>query len=156
MKIHRTVEPILFTKGGFEALKKDYAALLASRPAAVEDLRKAREMGDLRENGWYKAAKQKLVFMDRQLREMRHQLRYGQVREKTVTDIVDIGSTVTVSDGENEIGYAIVGEYEGDPGLRKLSNVSPLGRALIGKRAGEVVTFQAPAGEKKYTIKKIS
>lgn len=155
MKAMRIIKPIYFTREGYDAVKKKHDELLVDRGAAVVDLSKARDMGDLSENGWYKAAKFKLVFIDRQLRELKHQIQYGRVSDKKTAGIVNVGSTVVLTSGGIEETYSIVGEYEGNPGEKKLSSISPLGKALLSKRIGDTVNISAPAGMSSYTILKI-
>lgn len=156
MKARRDIPIIQFTKEGYEAAKKKYEALLAERKPAVEDLKKAREMGDLSENGWYKAAKFKLGFIDRQLRELKIQLQYGKVIARSKHNTVGVGSSVLLDDGKHRISYHIVGEFEANPAERKLSLVSPIGKALVGKRRGETVVIHAPVGRISYTVVDIS
>lgn len=156
MKAIRIIPTISFTKEGYEAVKKKYDSLLSERKPAVEDLRKARELGDLSENGWYKAAKFKLVFIDRQLRELSYQIKYGKVSEEKTVGVVCVGSSVLLASRGNEERYSIVGEYEGNPGEKKLSSVSPLGKALLGKKIGDTIVISVPAGISSYTILKIS
>lgn len=156
MKTRKDVPVIQFTREGYERVKAKYASLQAERKLAVVDLSKAREMGDLSENGWYKAAKFKLGFIDRQLRELKYQIKYGKVSVEKTAGVVGVGSSVVlVSRGKEEI-YNIVGEYEGSPAERKLSSVSPLGKALLGKRVGDTVSISAPAGMSSYTVLKIT
>ncbi len=147
---------IYFTEEGLEDLKKRLEALKAERTHAVGELKKAREMGDLSENGYYKASKMKLVSVDRELRDIQYKLKYASVIHKEHSDQVSLGSKVTLSLGETEVVYDIVGEYEADPRKGKISNVSPLGLALLRKKEGELVNLKTPNGETSYTILKIA
>src|SRR5437773_5946825 len=106
---------IRFTKEGFEKLKQEYADLLKQRPAVVLDLKTAREMGDLSENGYYKASRAKLSFIDGQIFRLDMQIKHAIVIEENTGNGVSIGSSVTLSDGENERTYTIVGDMEADP-----------------------------------------
>lgn len=152
-KLQRPIPPqIRFTKEGYEKLKKEHEALLSQRPHAVSELKKAREMGDLSENGYYKASRQKLNFIDGQLRRVQHALKYGKVIESSDEDIVQVGRTVTLTDGEIEKVYEIVGDWEADPSAGKISLLSPIGKAIANKKVGDKVTIIIPAGEKIYTI----
>jgi transcription elongation factor GreA len=143
---------IRFTKEGFEKLKKEHEELLKQRPPAVAELKKAREMGDLSENGYYKASKQKLNFIDGQLRRITHALKYASIIESVGVGIVEIGRTVTLSDGTNEKIYEIVGDWEADPMNGKISLLSPIGKAIADKKVGDEITIEIPAGKKSYTI----
>lgn len=133
---------IYFTPQGLEEKKNEYEKLLLSRPDAVKELSKAREMGDLSENGYYKSAKFKLSDIDRKLRQLKFLLKIARVKESVTTGRVDIGSTVTISDGTTEKTYQIVGSYESNPSEGKISLDSPLGKALAGKRQNDVVNFK--------------
>lgn len=146
---------IPFTKDGFEKIKNEQIKLKESRKLAVEDLSKARAMGDLSENGYYKAARFKLNDIDRRLRELTYQLRFGKVVEKTVSEIIGIGSNVVLKTNDGQITYCVVGEYEADPLSFKISNTSPLGKLLIGKREGNKITLYAPKGSVEYVILKV-
>lgn len=146
---------ILFTQKGYEDLLSEEKTLKAERPAVVEDLSRARAMGDLSENGYYKSARFKLFQVDRRLRELSHLIRYAKVREKTFSDTIDIDSRVTLTGETGEKVYTIVGGYESNPSLGKLSHMSPLGKMLMGKKKGEKVTIVAPRGTQSYVIEKI-
>ena len=127
---------IYFTKKGYEDKRKEYEELLNKRPDAVKDLAKAREMGDLSENGYYKSARFKLSDIDRQLRHLKHLLKVGRVKETNGVGI-DIGSLVTMQTASGERTYEIVGTYEAHPSDGKISLDSPLGKALFGKKEGD-------------------
>lgn len=146
---------IRFTKEGFEQLQEQYKRLKASRPAAVEDLKKAREMGDLSENGYYKASKSKLAFIDSRMRKIAFDLKQAVVTSAASSDAVQIGTTVRISDGKQEITYQIVGDLEANPSEGKISLLSPLGRALDGKKEGENAELQTQMGITRYVITKI-
>lgn len=152
-KLTRPLPPkIKFTKEGYEKLKIEHEDLLKQRPHAVSELKKAREMGDLSENGYYKASRQKLNFIDGQLRRTAHALKYADIIESSGQDIVEIGRTVTLSDGKIERVYEMVGDWEADPSSGKLSLLSPIGKAIANKKVGDEVAIQIPAGVKHYKI----
>jgi transcription elongation factor GreA len=158
--INRPITKIRFTKEGYEKLKEEYNDLLRQRPLAVIDLKKARELGDLSENGYYKESKLKLNFIDGQLRRFSDYLRRADIVDadgsKLPIDTVYIGSTVTLSDGKKEKTYQIVGDLESQPSEGKLSLLSPVGRAIVGKNLNSEVEIETPAGKFKYKITKIS
>lgn len=145
-----------FTKEGFENLKKEQEELLKERPDAVSRLSAMREMGDLSENAGYHAAKQNVSRIDRRLRELKLYLRFGNVIENKLTGKVDLGSTVTVYDGFEDLIFSIVGHTEADPMKGKISNGSPLGSGLMGKKVGDKISVITPEGTHMYEIKKIS
>ncbi len=148
--------PIFFTQDGYNKLLQEQEDLKGIRKAAVEDLAKARAMGDLSENGYYKSARAKLSSVDHRIREVKHLLRYGKVKVVSNNGTVDIGSIVTLQTGDIEKTFSIVGGYESNPSEGKLSHISPLGKSLIGKKKGESVSIQTPAGTTHYTILSIS
>lgn len=143
---------IPFTKDGYQALVDEKAKLLAERPDAVDNLRKAREMGDLSENGYYKASRAKLSTLDARLRHLERLIRFGKIVEPTNTGRVDIGSTVTIADGQKEHTYTIVGGYESDPNKHTISYLSPIGKALMGKQAKESIEVITPSGVLQYRV----
>lgn len=147
---------IPFTKEGYQKLLEDRAKFLAARPEAVEHLRKSREMGDLSENGYYKASRQQLSFLDSRIRRVERLIRLAKIVESSNSGIIDIGSNVTISDGTKEYSYDLVGGYESNPSKQTISHLSPLGRALIGKKLHDVIDVHAPNGDKKYTIQSVS
>lgn len=144
--------PIPFTKEGYQKILDEKVKLLSERPEAVENLRKSREMGDLSENGYYKASRARLSFLDARIRRIERLVRLGRVVESSGRGIVEIGSRVTVTDGTSNYEYTVVGGYESDPSRKTISHISPIGRALMGKKEHDRVEFHAPSGVKIYTI----
>jgi len=156
MRILQKPSRIPFTAVGYQKILDEKKKLLGERPDAVENLRKSREMGDLSENGYYKASRARLSSLDARLRQVERLIRYGSIVASANTGTVDIGSIVTITDGTVEQTYNIVGGYESDPSNKTISHLSPLGKALLGKKKGDMVHFSAPAGDKEYTILTIS
>ncbi len=145
-----------FTKEGFEKLKKEYEELKAQRPAVIQDVQKARDLGDLKENGYYQASKGKLRTIDAQLMRMTFQLKTAQIVEEKTSGAIGIGSTVLFTINGTEKTFQFVGDVEANPGEGKLSLLSPIGRAVEGKKVGDVVAVNTPSGIISYSIKKIS
>lgn len=143
---------IPFTQEGYDKLLEEKKKLISERPEAVEHLRRAREMGDLSENGYYKASRAKLSSLDARLRHLEKLIRLGRVVQTAHTGFVDIGCTVTITDGSKECTYTLVGGYESDPIHHTISYISPLGKALMGKKEKDIVTVNAPKGLVNYTI----
>ncbi|MBI5127637.1 transcription elongation factor GreA [Candidatus Roizmanbacteria bacterium] len=142
------------TKEGYESLKKELEELTkAKRPYAVERLHKARSMGDLSENSEYTAAKEELAFVEGRIQEIEEILKTVEVVENhNGSHTVEVGTTVIVeAEGKQEM-FQIVGEFEADPMNKKLSHTSPIGHALVGKRVGDLVEVEIPAGKIKYKI----
>lgn len=154
--LNRKEARIPFTKDGYEKLLEEKQMLLAQRPEAVEHLTKARAMGDLSENGYYKASRQRLTFLDSRIRRVERLIKLGVIVESRGNDKVEIGCKVKITDGSKEYTYTVVGGYESDPRLLTISHISPLGRALFGKRISEKAIFSAPSGTKTFTILEIT
>jgi transcription elongation factor GreA len=152
----KTKETIHLTKFGYEKLLKEQERLLAERPAAVDTLKRARELGDLSENGFYKASRAKLSQIDGRLFHLKMLLKTAEIIEQAGGDRVALGSTVTIANGPTEKVFMIVGRQEANPAQGRISDVSPIGQVLLGKKVGETVTINAPSGEIHYTIVKIA
>lgn len=147
---------IQFTANGLDELKVELADLQISKlPAAIDRVARARDFGDLSENAEYHAAKEELSFIEGRIEELENIVAKAYVVDKKDTSTVDIGCRVTVELSGKEHTYDVVGEWEADPMKKKISHTSPLGQALVGKKKGETVEFQAPAGKVVYKIKKI-
>lgn len=158
---------IPFTEEGFEKIKKEHADLLLQRPDAVGHLKRARELGDLSENGYYKASRAKLSFIDSRLRHLKHLLTNGKIIMSSTSDTVEIGKKITVSDpsasgaspvrGSGRVAggeriFRMVGGFESDPSEGRISHISPLGKALMGAKVGETREIQTPSGSRKFKI----
>ncbi len=137
------IKRISFTKEGLDNLKKQYEQLLKDREPAVKELVRAREMGDLSENGLYKAARGRLSSIDANLRRISLTLKLAEVNEPT-KGIVGIGSIAIITDGENKFEYTIVGAHEADPINKRISQNSPIGKALIGRKTNDDVVIRTP------------
>lgn len=143
------------TAEGFGKLQKDYEDLLAQRPEAVRHLKLSREMGDLSENGYYKASRAKLSFIDNRLFHLKNAMKNAVVVAVGEKDIVSLGCTIIVDDDGERKQYSIVGVYEANPAEGKISTISPLGKSLLGKKVGDTVELFAPLGKKVYTVLEI-
>lgn len=147
---------IQFTKDGFKQLQAELDDLQkVRRPAAVSRLGRARAMGDLSENSEYTAAKEDLAFVEGRVQEIEELIKNAVIIDVKAQDGISIGVEVTVEKDGKEETYSIVGEFEADPMLKKLSATSPIGKALLGKKEGDSVEVQVPAGKLKYKIIKI-
>jgi transcription elongation factor GreA len=148
---------IQFTKTGLEEIRAELDELKGQKlTAAIERVARARDFGDLSENAEYHAAKEELSFIEGRVEELENIIAKAEVvGGKGKKGAVDIGCKVTVTVAGKEHTYEIVGEWEADPMKKKISHTSPLGQALFGKKMGEAVEFEAPAGKVIYKIKKI-
>jgi len=145
---------IQITKQGLKGLEKELDELVnVKRPRLVERLSNARSQGDLAENSDYHNAKDELEFLDGRISELEHVLKNAVVvKAGANSGQVSFGTKVTLkADGKKHV-YHIVGEWEADPADKKISHTSPLGKALIGKKVGEKVEVEAPAGKMTYQI----
>lgn len=146
-----TRERIPITREGLEALRREYEYLVKHRrPEIARVIQEAREHGDIRENAAYDAAKHDQAFIEGRIREIEELLkRVELIEEPTDGDrsVVRVGSTVTIEiDGEIET-YTIVGAIEAKPSAGRISNQSPVGKALLGCRVGDTVTIDTPNGQ---------
>lgn len=147
---------IPFTKAAYQQLQADFERLTIERQQTMVRLQAAREMGDLSENGAYKYAKIELGRINHELRRLKRLIENGEIVEKTAPSTqVEFGSEVTLQHGTQTRHFQIVSHHESDPRQGKLSTTSPLGQALVGKKVGDSVTVQAPAGSTDYIIRDI-
>ncbi len=146
---------IQLSEEGYKQFQADFDRLTAERKEVLIRLQAAREMGDLSENGAYHAAKFELGSIDRQLRKLSFQLRFGEVTKTKNDGTVDFGSTVTLDNQGKEMTFTLVSGYESNPAEKKLSVFSPMGKAVMGKKAGDKVTVSTPSGEITVEIQKI-
>lgn len=151
-------QKIKLTKKGFESLEKELDKLKnVKRPKAVERLADARAEGDLAENSDYTNAREDLEFLDGRISELEEVLKRAEVIKDGGGggDVVSLGTKVRVKIDSKEYKYHIVGEWEANPSEKRISHTSPLGKALIGKKVGEKVKVDAPAGKVSYKVLEI-
>ena len=152
---------IVLTKKGLDELKAKIEYLQNDRRREVaERIKEAREFGDISENAEYDDAKNEQAMLEKQISDLEEKLRNARViNEKDVdTDVVNVGVTVHVKDQKTDksVKYKIVGSAEADPGSNKLSNESPIGKALLGKKRNAIVSVPVPRGpQRKLKITKI-
>jgi transcription elongation factor GreA len=155
--VDNRVSPIPFTQAGLKALELESDNLAKKRLEILIRLQTAREMGDLSENGAYKAARFELGALDRRVREVNYLLRFGFVPPKDNPAIVGFGSKIIIKNSSAKtFSYLLVSKYESNPAKGRLSTESPLGRALIGHRVGDKIRFNAASGSQEFTLIKIS
>jgi transcription elongation factor GreA len=151
-------DKIPLTKNGLEELKKEYEELVKiKRPEVVERLASSRKVGDMTEESEYLQAKQELVFIDGRISELEDVINHAVLIDEGHGSCqeVRLGCKVTVKDASKEHIFHLVGEWEANPAEAKISHQSPLGRSLLGKKVGDQVEFEAPAGKIIYTVVKI-
>jgi transcription elongation factor GreA len=138
---------------GLEQLRVELRQLREiSRPAAVKRLVAARELGDLKENGDYIAAREELGFIDGRLQMLDNRLQNVVVADGPTTAVASLGSTVVVRIDDMVLEYRLVGSPEADVGAGRISTSSPVGRALVGHVAGDEVVVTTPGGEQRFSI----
>jgi transcription elongation factor GreA len=152
-----TQQPIYLTPEGEKKLQAELAELTGPRREELSKrLRSAIQMGDLSENADYHKAKEDQGFLEGRIQEIEAILRMAVIIEKSNSDIVTVGSLVTVQEENfSPETYSLVGAKEADPRNGKISNESPIGRALMEHKVGDVVVAETPGGQIKFKILKI-
>ena len=151
------MKEVLLTREGYEKLRQeiDYLSTVKRREVA-ERIRVAREFGDIAENAEYDDAKNEQALLEQRIAKLEERLLSARVIEadEITTDVVSIGSLVRLRDvdAKKTFEYHIVGSAEADPDANKLSNESPVGKAIIGRKKGETVEVTAPRGSLKFKI----
>ena len=146
-------KPVYLTAEGLEKLKAELNELITvERPRVAARIHEAKLDGDLSENAEYEDAKQEQSFLEGRIATLEAQLRNAEVIEKGNGDKVDIGSKVVIKGVEGEETFTIVGSAEAAPREGRISNESPVGAALMGRKKGDKVVVQAPAGPIEYTL----
>ena len=147
---------VYVTPEGLKQLEDELTYLqTVKREELAMKLEAAIAQGDLKENADYHAAKEEQGFSEARVRDIEDTLRRAKIiDENGPSDVVRVGSTVTVSEEgfDEEETYVIVGAAEADPASGRISNVSPIGRALLGARTGNTVLVETPGGAIKFTI----
>lgn len=144
------------TKEKVAELEKELATLIAQRSEVAERIKTAREFGDLAENAEYQSARQDQDKLENRVAEVEHILQNVEIIEKPKNGgVVGLGSTVTLENGTKR-KFQVVGTVEADPLEGKISDESPLGQVLLGKKVGDKVEIKTPADTTVYTITEIA
>lgn len=149
------MQKTLITKEGLEKMQKELEDLRTTKRAEVaQRLKEAIAMGDLSENSEYDEAKNAQAFLEGRIVQLEQQLRTAQIIVKGKKNRIDVGSTVTIEDMEEYVKetVTIVGSAESNPFEGRISNESPVGRALVGAKAGDIVEADAPNSVIKYKV----
>jgi len=155
----KTKTEILLTSEGFLELETELNNLkTVERPRIIEAIKEARAQGDLSENADYDAARDEQAKIESRITELEYKLENAKIIEKSSGDVVSVGTTVTVKyvDDDDEEEYSIVGSMEADPFLNKISNESPIGKAIMNRRVGDVISVESPNGSYDIKIVKIA
>ena len=146
---------VYLTEQGYENLKKEVDDLInVKRPANINAIKEARALGDLSENADYDAARAEQAEIEGRIKQVEVMLENAEIIKEASKDKVGIGSTVAIEyldDEDEEDEYTIVGSQEADPFAFKISNESPIAKALISKKVGDIVTVESPNGS--YQVK---
>lgn len=152
------LKPTYLSAQGEQALRQELAELISvRRPEIATRIHDAKEHGDLAENAEYEEAKNEQAFVEGRIAQIEAMLKTAVIIEVAGTDHVALGSTVELESPDGPETFTIVGSAEARPSNHRISNESPVGRALLGKRAGDKVIVRLPDGtDASYTIKSIS
>jgi transcription elongation factor GreA len=151
---------VLLTAEGRKKLEDELEHLkMSKRPEVAERIREAIGHGDISENSEYDDAKNEQAFVEGRILTLESMLRNARLIDTTELDhtVVGVGSTVILYDveAEEELEYTLVGSAEASPLQHKISNESPVGRAVMGKKAGDTVEVSVPVGVLKYEVREI-
>lgn len=150
-------EEILLTQEGYDKLEKELDNLVyVKRREVAKRIKTAREFGDISENSEYDDAKNEQAFIEGRIKEIENMLRNARIvtDDEITGETVNLGTTVELRDKETqeEFAYTIVGSAEADPLNFKISNESPIGKAILGHSVGDVVKVEVPSGLMEYEI----
>ncbi|MEO6717823.1 MAG: transcription elongation factor GreA [Novosphingobium sp.] len=153
-----SIEKLPMLAEGYERITAELKALREERPRIVEAIEEARAHGDLSENAEYHAAKERQGQVEASIGDLEDRVSRAQIIDPATLsgDRIVFGATVTLlDDDEKPVRYQIVGPYEADAKIGRISYNSPLGKALIGRRAKEEIEVTVPSGDRSYLVQKI-
>ncbi|MEO8580993.1 MAG: transcription elongation factor GreA [Patescibacteria group bacterium] len=160
MTPNTTTTPIMqkieLTQEGYDEMVAELAQLKNKHQPAVDRVALARSYGDLTENAEYQAAREDLSFLDSRIEELENVIAQSKVIKHHTQTIIRVGSKVTLKHNNKMLDYQVVTAWEADPVENKISSDSPLGKALLGKKQGEELKVEVPAGMQQYNIIKVS
>lgn len=151
-------EKIMLTAEGYLELETELNELkTVTRPQVIKELKEARAQGDLSENSDYDAARDAQAKIEGRIKELEYKLEHCIIAEQKEKDCVSVGSTISVvyDDGDEDT-FKIVGSLEADPLENKISNESPFGRAVLGKKVGAKIEIESPNGSYQIEIKTVA
>lgn len=150
---------VMLTQEGYDELKAKLENLeVVRRKEVSEKIKEARELGDISENAEYDAAKEEQAMIEGEILTIKEKLRKAQIIDSASNSKeISLGKTVVIFNTKfnQEMEFQIVGTTEANSALKKMSNESPIGKALLGKKEGDTVTVVAPAGEFEVIVKKV-
>ena len=144
------------TEKGKGDLEVELADLKSRRGEIAEKIATARDFGDLRENAEYDAARKEQGLVETRIAEIEEILQNAEIIQSSDGSAVVLGSTVELQSADKTVTYTVVGPVEADPLAGKISNESPIGKELMGKKVGDEVKIKTPKAEMVYIVKSIS
>ncbi len=153
-----SIEKLPMLADGYERLIAELKALREERPRIVDAIEEARAHGDLSENAEYHAAKERQGQVEASISDLEDRVSRAQIVDPTTLsgDKIIFGATVSLLDDDDKpVKYQIVGPYEADAKIGRISYNSPLGRALIGRKVGDEIEVTVPSGDRFYAVEKI-
>ncbi len=150
-------EPSYLSQDGLDRLHSELEQLRTGvRPGVIQRVKAARELGDLRENAEYESARKEQSFVEGRIQTLEALIKAAVVVDAPVaTDAAGVGSTVVVEADGDELVFVLVGASEADPAAGRISYSSPVGQALLGRRAGDEVVARLPRGEMRYRVREV-
>lgn len=150
---------ISLTRQGYDAIQKELAALKSQKPSVIDDIKRAAEDKDFRENAPLDAARESLSYLEGRIIELEETLKLATVidyRTGIIHKVCNGDSIILVdlSSGE-KLNYTVVSPKEVDPGKGKISNASPIGRAIIGREPGDIIEIEVPSGRLRYRVENV-
>ncbi|MCM1052702.1 MAG: transcription elongation factor GreA [Ruminococcus sp.] len=149
---------VVLTPEGYLELEAELNDLkLNKRPEVINALKYARSLGDLSENADYDAARNEQAQLESRIKELEYKLEHSEIADNKDKNVVNVGSTIVIDyePGDDE-EYKIVGSLEADPFNNKISNESPIGKAVIGHKAGEKISVESPNGNYDVLLKSVN
>lgn len=140
------------TLDGKKELEEELVGLKARRGAVAEKISEARDFGDLSENAEYDAAREEQGLLETRIAEIEEIINNAEIIKLSKKSTIGLGSRVELKTGSKKVQYTVVGPVEADPIEGKISNESPIGMALYGKKVDDKVTIETPKGSISYTI----
>jgi transcription elongation factor GreA len=150
-------KPVPLTAEGKALLEEELNHLLeVRRPEVADRIQQAKMDGDISESGEYEDAKNEQAWIEGRIRTLEYRLQHAQLIEGPQGDTIGLGSKVKIRDADGDTyEWMIVGSAEASPRLSRISNESPVGQALMGKKKGQTVKVNAPGGTEEFTILKV-
>jgi len=145
------------TQSGVDELKEELQGLVGQRVHVADRIKQARELGDLSENAEYQTAREEQDRLETRISELEHVLQNSEIIKKPKNDgQVRLGSTVSLKNSGKPLQFQVVGTMEASPAHGKISDESPIGKALLGKKVGDKAELKTPAGNHVYKIVEIN